>query len=80
MERIRLEGERRFCGNVTEVVDGRLPVKLGDGELLATLLDIRTAHCKHLSTEQRDRTIDVYAKEYVKFHRQANKFDKEAEE
>ena len=80
LERIRLEGERRFCGNVTEVVDGHLTVKLGDGELLATLLDIRTVHCKHLSTHQRDRAMGIYAEEYVKFHRQADKFDKEAQE
>ena len=40
LERARLEGERRFCNNKTEHVDGALPVVFGDNELLATLLDI----------------------------------------
>ena len=49
LERVRLEGERRFCGNITAFVDGKLPVEFNDGELLATLLGIQTVHCKHLT-------------------------------
>ena len=40
LERVQLEGERRFCGNTTEIIDGNLPVVFSDSELIATLLDI----------------------------------------
>ena len=38
--RCRLEGERRFCANVTGEVDGSSPVVFDEGELLATVIDI----------------------------------------
>ena len=49
LERTRLEAERRFCGNESEVVDGSSPVEFTNEELVATLLDLRTLHFKHLT-------------------------------
>ena len=55
----RLEGERRFCGNKTKLVQGKsFPVSYTDSELLITLLDIRTVHCKHLTKDQRKKAVD----------------------
>ena len=79
LERVRLEGERRFCGNITEIVDGSLPVQFRDSELLATILDIRTVHCKHLTKTQRKLATRLYVEEYIKFYRKADLFEKEAE-
>jgi len=77
LERARLEGERRFCNNKTEHVDGALPVVFGDNELLATLLDIRTVHCKHLTKTQRNHATEIYKTEYVKYYRVVEKFEAE---
>ena len=77
LERARLEGERRFCGNKTEMVQGNnLPVTFSDSELLATLLDIRTAHCKHLTKDQRKKAMKIYEEEYVKYYRCAERFER----
>ena len=80
LTRTRLEGERRFCCNRSEVIDGASPVEFTDGELVATLLDIRTVHCRHLTKAQRIRAKTLYVEEYLKFYRRAERFEKEMKE
>ena len=51
VRRCLLEGERRWCGNKTEILNNSAPV-IGHRELLSTLLDIRTVKCHHLTKAQ----------------------------
>ena len=65
---MRLEAERRFCGNDSEVLTGQ-DVEMTEKDGLATLLDPRTANCMHLT----ERGVDIkrfkerLKEEYVKF-------------
>ena len=53
-----------------------LATNFSDNELVATLLDIRTAHCKHLTKDQHKEAMAVFEKEYVKYYRRAKKFER----
>ena len=68
--RALLEGERRWCGNTTELLNDA-PVLLGRHELLAMLLDKRTVGCHHVSIAQRQEAVVIFIAEYVKFYMQA---------
>ena len=48
LQRAILEGERRFCGNKTEVLTGA-PVELTRRDKQAMLLDLRTVDCSHIA-------------------------------
>ena len=66
MKRTRLDSERNVCENKTEIVQGNnLTVIFSDSELVATLLDIRTAHCNRPTKDQRKEAMKLYEKEYV---------------
>lgn len=54
-----LEAERRLYGSNSELMDGDVEVTMSNTELLATLLDIRTVHCKYISKEQRNNAIEI---------------------
>ena len=75
-ERATLEGERRWCGNVTETLTGA-PVIMGRAELLCMLLDKRTLGCHHVTSEQRKEAMKVFEEEYLKFSKVAAKYGKE---
>ena len=76
LDRAWLEGEWRFCGNKTKFVQGEsLPVIYSDSGLLATLLDIRTVHCKHPTKDQRRKAVEVFETEYVKYFRTAKTYE-----
>ena len=75
IERACLEAERRFCGCNNEFIDGDVEVTMSNTEMLATLLDIRTVHCKHISKEQRNKAIEIYQDEYIKYYRQCVLYD-----
>ena len=104
-KRALLEGERRFCGNKTEVASsddhssgvsyssivavtsvtlqsvtphdtrqeltGALVIASRQ-EMLATLLDLRTVGCTHLSSEQAMEARQIFEEEYVTFALQAS--------
>ena len=78
--RCRLEGELCFCDSSTKEVDGNSLVVFNDGELLATILDIRTVHCKHLTNNHHTRAKNIYVKAYTKYYRRAEVFHKEAKD
>ena len=75
VRRCLLEGERRWCGNKTEILNNSAPV-IGHRELLSTLLDIRTVKCHHLTRAQRESAVNIYLDAYLCFYRQCRKFDK----
>ncbi|KAK3245435.1 hypothetical protein CYMTET_44995 [Cymbomonas tetramitiformis] len=76
VKRATLEGERRFCGNVTEELTGA-GVEMSDRELQATLLDLRTVQCAHVTKEQRDTALQLLKKQYVAFGAQCLLFDRQ---
>ncbi|KAK3270774.1 hypothetical protein CYMTET_20841 [Cymbomonas tetramitiformis] len=76
VKRATLEGERRFCGNVTEELAGA-GVEMSDRELQATLLDLRTVQCAHVTKEQRDTALQLLKKQYVAFGAQCLLFDRQ---
>jgi hypothetical protein len=69
-----LEGERRFCGNTTEELLGG-HVIITNRELLATILDIRTVGCAHLTSEQATQAYDLYRQEYRTFAKTAKLYE-----
>ena len=69
-KRATLEGERRWCGNKGEVLEGGA-MCMGRHELLAMLLDKRTLGCQHVTAEQRKEAVEVYLEEYSKFAKTA---------
>ncbi|KAK3246720.1 hypothetical protein CYMTET_43755 [Cymbomonas tetramitiformis] len=71
-----LEGERRFCGNVTEEISGG-PLEVDDRELTCMLLDLRTVGANHVSLVQRRRAVALLAKAYVDFGMQCAEYDAE---
>ena len=75
IERACLETKRRFCGCNSEFIDGDVEVTMSNTEMLVTLLDIRTVHCKHISKEQRNKAIEIYQDEYIKYYRQCVLYD-----
>jgi len=56
MRRCNLEGERRFCGNVTEDVTGA-PLIMSTREKLSTVLDLRTCRLEHVHDDALKREI-----------------------
>jgi len=72
LRRSNLEAERRFGGNVTEVVDGSLPALLAEGEALAVLLDPRTVRCADLQRAVRLAAVAALEELYVVFAVQAD--------
>ena len=77
--RATLEGERRWCENKTEELNGA-EVKLTKREMLATLLDLRTVGCAHLTSDVRENAYDVFINAYVDFGLRSNRYKKEREE
>ena len=77
-ERALLEGERRFCGNNTEAIQG-LPVKLSKREKLATLLDLRTVGAAHLSKEEAAEALQTLESEYASFAMVAESYKSKTE-
>ena len=79
--RATLEGERRFCGNDGEDLNGA-PVEIEDREKIATLLDLRTVPCNHLSgrDDLRRECKKLLEAEYLRFSLRALEYAKEKEE
>ena len=81
LDRARLEGRRRFCGNKTAFVQGEsLPVSHSDSELIATPLDIGTVHCKQLTKDKRQKAVEIFETEHVKYFRTAEMFESNSAE
>jgi len=76
-ERATVEGERRWCGNKGEVLEGGA-ISMGRHELLAMLLDKRTLGCQHVTADVRNAAIAVYLEEYAKFARTAKAYNCQA--
>jgi hypothetical protein len=74
LERAKLEGERRFCGNTSEVLTGA-PIVLSDRDLKAALLDLRTRACSHLSEGDKAKAIKLYITSYIAFGRRATAYE-----
>jgi hypothetical protein len=76
--RALLEGERRFCGNNSEVLSGA-PVELTSRDKLSLLLDPRTVNCRHL--EGREGLIkeckDALEKAYIEYGTRAHEYAEE---
>ncbi|KAI9344980.1 hypothetical protein BDR26DRAFT_932541 [Obelidium mucronatum] len=72
-----LEVERRFCGNDTETATGA-SFECSDRQLLATLLDLQTVKCEHLTSLQRNRAKELLFDQYVSFAEQYTRFEFEA--
>ena len=79
-ERALIEGERRFCGNKTDKLIHNAEVVMSDRELLATVLDLRTFGCAHLSEEQRTKAKELFETAYVNFALTVFNFEKEKRE
>ena len=77
MQRATLECERRFGENDTERINGT-PIKLTSRQLMATLLDVRTKDCLHITDEQRKKAVELLAEEYVKFSAQSHDYHQRA--
>ncbi len=73
LERACLEGERRFCGNKTEVLTGGNPV-VSRRELIASVLDLRTLKGGHMDGHLESK--DILQEEYIKFAIKAIEWDK----
>ena len=71
LRRAQLEFQRRYCGNETEIVDEDKTtvehIETSDRELLASLLDMRTLNCVHLSKEQYQKACALLEETYVNF-------------
>jgi len=65
--RAQLEGERRFCGNTTEEVQMTSEIIMSDREMLATVLDLRTLGCTHITETQRTHAKEVFMQAYVTY-------------
>ena len=78
--RALIEGERRFCGNKTDNLIHTAEAVMSDRELLATVLDLRTFGCAHLSEGQRTKAKELYETAYVNFALTVFNFEKEARE
>ena len=71
MRRCNLEGERRFCGNVTEDVTGA-PLIMSTREKLSTVLDLRTCRLEHVHDDALKREIvNLLRQEYIIFGKKA---------
>jgi len=77
-KRALVESQRRFCGKDIEepVSDARITIT--PRELLATVLDVRTKGCSHLSDSERKAARALLINEMIKFEKQVDKFEAEA--
>ena len=65
-ERALLEGERRFCANKTEEINGA-NIDMSRREMVATMLDVRTTKGPHINTAQLGECKDAFTNEYANF-------------
>ena len=75
--RATLECERRFGENDTEAINGTA-IKLTNRQLMATLLDVRTKDCLHITHTQRKNAVELLEKLYVEFSEQSHDYQKRA--
>ena len=75
--RAQLEAERRFCGNKTEIVEMNAEIIMSDRELLASVLDLRTLGCLHMSEAQRKQAKALFMTAYVGYTCNARNFEEE---
>ena len=76
MSRANLEGERRYCGNETEIVTST-PLSINNRESLATLADVRTKGAAHVTSEQYRVARLLFLAEYVDYGMQRKKWDRD---
>ena len=74
-----MECERRFGENDTELINGT-PIKLSNRQLMATLLDVRTKDCLHITERQRKQAVDLLMDLYVEFSEQTYDYEQRAVE
>jgi hypothetical protein len=72
--RAKLAAERRFAGNETLELTGA-PLDLNKRELLASLLDVRTKHCRHLTKAQSEAAFDLCLDQLCAFTERCEDFD-----
>ena len=75
--RATLECERRFGENDTEVLNNT-SIKLSNRQLMATLLDVRTKDCLHITDRQRKQAVDLLADLYVEFSEKTHDYHQRA--
>ena len=78
LQRARLEAERRWCGNKSEIVDNSSTPLVSDRERIAILLDLRTLR---VPTEATEFAIaeKLLEETYIKYATRASEFDREKE-
>ena len=82
LRRATLEFQRRFMGNKTEVLfdaDDEPAIEIMDRQLMATVLDLRTARMSHLTFDQCRQALDVLKAEYIEFYTTCSGYKRRSE-
>jgi len=72
-----IKAERRFYGHNSDMIDGYVEVVMTNTQMISTLLDIRTVHCRRISKEQHTKSIQIYQPEYIKYYHQHIWYDEQ---